>query len=117
METSGSGDSPSVDLVIVTGQSGAGKSTTLNVLADEGYYCLDNLPTSMVLELLTTLRGPGHLRVAVGCRVWPGSPGAVPNSFRFTALLSTLLRFSMESRHTIPGSASSPRAPDARALG
>ncbi|MGB1700640.1 MAG: RNase adapter RapZ [Nannocystaceae bacterium] len=55
-----------MDLVIVTGQSGAGKSTSLNALADVGYYCVDNLPTSMVPELLTTLRGAGHLRVAVG---------------------------------------------------
>lgn len=31
-------------LVIVTGMSGAGKSTVMNILEDEGYYCVDNLP-------------------------------------------------------------------------
>ena len=31
-------------IIIVTGMSGAGKSTALNVLEDEGYYCVDNMP-------------------------------------------------------------------------
>ena len=31
-------------MIIVTGMSGAGKSTALNVLEDEGYYCVDNMP-------------------------------------------------------------------------
>ncbi|MGI6117142.1 MAG: RNase adapter RapZ [Bilifractor sp.] len=34
--------------VIVTGMSGAGKSTALNVLEDAGYYCVDNLPVQLV---------------------------------------------------------------------
>ena len=33
-------------IVIVTGMSGAGKSTALNMLEDEGYYCVDNMPIS-----------------------------------------------------------------------
>ena len=37
-------------IVIVTGMSGAGKSTALNVFEDEGYYCVDNMP----IELPTT---------------------------------------------------------------
>ncbi len=55
-----------VELVVVTGLSGAGKSTSLNALADVGYYCVDNLPTSMVPELIETLRSQGQLRVAAG---------------------------------------------------
>jgi len=55
-----------VDLVVVTGLSGAGKSTSLNALADVGYYCVDNLPMSMVPQLIDTLRTAGQLRVAVG---------------------------------------------------
>jgi len=35
-------------LVIVTGMSGAGKSTTLRMLEDAGYYCVDNLPISLI---------------------------------------------------------------------
>ena len=35
-------------MIIVTGMSGAGKSTALNVLEDEGYYCVDNMPISLI---------------------------------------------------------------------
>lgn len=38
-------------LVIVSGRSGSGKSTALNVLEDLGYYCIDNLPVGLLLEL------------------------------------------------------------------
>lgn len=34
--------------VIITGMSGAGKSTVLHVLEDAGYYCADNLPVSLI---------------------------------------------------------------------
>ncbi len=40
-------------MIIVTGMSGAGKSTALNVLEDEGYYCVDNMPIS-ILEALAS---------------------------------------------------------------
>ena len=33
--------------VIVTGMSGAGKSTALKMLEDMGYFCVDNLPIAM----------------------------------------------------------------------
>lgn len=39
-------------LTIVTGLSGSGKSVALHTLEDEGYYCIDNLPSSMVNDLL-----------------------------------------------------------------
>jgi UPF0042 nucleotide-binding protein len=38
----------SVGIVVVTGMSGSGKSTAINALEDEGYYCIDNLPTALV---------------------------------------------------------------------
>ena len=34
--------------VIVTGMSGAGKSTALKMLEDMGYFCVDNLPVSLL---------------------------------------------------------------------
>ncbi len=40
------------DLVIVTGMSSAGRSTTANVLEDLGWYVVDNLPPQMLNELL-----------------------------------------------------------------
>lgn len=34
-------------ILIVTGQSGSGKSSALQVLEDLGYYCIDNLPLAL----------------------------------------------------------------------
>ena len=33
-----------MELVIVTGMSGAGKSTAMKMMEDMGYFCVDNLP-------------------------------------------------------------------------
>lgn len=44
--------------VIVTGMSGAGKSTALKMLEDVGYFCVDNLPIPLVLKLVELLRMP-----------------------------------------------------------
>ncbi|SHL13272.1 RNase adapter RapZ [Phytopseudomonas punonensis] len=38
-------------LIIVSGRSGSGKSTALDVLEDNGFYCIDNLPASLLPEL------------------------------------------------------------------
>src|SRR5258708_29755604 len=40
------------DLVVITGFSGAGKSTAMNVFEDAGYFCVDNLPPEMIRSLL-----------------------------------------------------------------
>ena len=43
--------------VIVTGMSGGGKSTALKMLEDAGFYCVDNLPVSLIdkfVELIVT---------------------------------------------------------------
>src|SRR5438270_7667375 len=39
------------DLVIITGFSGAGKSTAMAVFEDDGYFCVDNLPPEMLRSL------------------------------------------------------------------
>tara|TARA_R110002167_G_scaffold144413_6_gene334695 strand:- start:20881 stop:21750 length:870 start_codon:yes stop_codon:yes gene_type:complete len=40
-----------VKLLIISGRSGSGKSTALNMLEDHGYYCIDNLPASLLPAL------------------------------------------------------------------
>jgi RNase adapter protein RapZ len=40
------------DLVVITGFSGAGKSTAMNVFEDGGYFCVDNLPPKMISSLV-----------------------------------------------------------------
>ena len=57
-----------VDIVVVTGMSGSGKSTAINALEDLGYYCIDNLPTALVprfVELCSETE-EGMSRVALG---------------------------------------------------
>jgi len=46
-------------LVIVTGMSGAGKSTTLKFLEDLGFFCADNLPPSLIPKLAEVCGKPG----------------------------------------------------------
>ncbi|MBQ9002711.1 MAG: RNase adapter RapZ [Eggerthellaceae bacterium] len=59
------------DLIIVSGMSGAGRSETMNVFEDMGYYCVDNLPASLIAEVAGTIglskRGQEGRRLAVVC--------------------------------------------------
>lgn len=52
-------------LIIVTGLSGSGKSIALRALEDSGYYCVDNLPATMLPSIATHLKGANHDRVAI----------------------------------------------------
>jgi len=54
-----------VQLVLVSGLSGSGKSIALDVLEDSGYYCVDNLPATLLLDVVKFLDDGGHGRVAV----------------------------------------------------
>jgi UPF0042 nucleotide-binding protein len=62
------------DLVVITGFSGAGKSTAMNVFEDAGYFCVDNLPPEMIRGLVELFRHPGSKveRSAVVCDVRGG---------------------------------------------
>ena len=44
-----------LSLIVISGRSGSGKSTALNVLEDMGYYCIDNLPVSLLTPLIARL--------------------------------------------------------------
>jgi len=60
--------------VIVTGMSGAGKSTALKVLEDAGYFCVDNLPLAFVGKFAEFTRQPGEKinKVAIGVDIRSG---------------------------------------------
>ena len=62
------------DLMVITGFSGAGKSTAMNVFEDAGYFCVDNLPPRMIAGLTELLmpRGSKVERAAVVCDVRGG---------------------------------------------
>ena len=57
--------------VVVTGMSGGGKSTTLKMLEDAGYYCVDNLPVSLVEKFVELIAMPNSeiSKVALGLDV------------------------------------------------
>jgi RNase adapter protein RapZ len=54
-----------MQLVLITGLSGSGKSVALNVLEDSGYYYVDNLPARLLPQTLGYLAGAGHPRAAI----------------------------------------------------
>jgi RNase adapter protein RapZ len=56
-------------LVVVTGLSGAGKSTALRALEDLSFFCIDNLPTPLLAETLAACETGGIGMVAVGVDV------------------------------------------------
>jgi len=56
-------------IIIVSGMSGSGKSVALHTLEDEGFYCVDNLPGSLLPDLIDRLTRPDALSyesIAVG---------------------------------------------------
>ncbi|HEY5366510.1 MAG TPA: RNase adapter RapZ [Casimicrobiaceae bacterium] len=66
-----------MDLVLIGGVSGSGKSVALAALEDSGYYTVNNLPMPMLLDTLAYLASRGETRVAVSLdvRTGPGLPG------------------------------------------
>ena len=54
-----------MQLILITGLSGSGKSVALNVLEDRGYYYVDNLPARLLPQTVGFLAGAGHPRVAL----------------------------------------------------
>jgi len=54
-----------MQLILISGLSGSGKSIALNVLEDAAYFCVDNLPLPLLPHLVDQLYGEGHDRVAV----------------------------------------------------
>lgn len=60
--------------VIVTGMSGGGKSTALKMLEDAGFYCVDNLPVSLIEKFIELIATPGSeiTKVALGLDVRAG---------------------------------------------
>jgi UPF0042 nucleotide-binding protein len=68
MASQGNGATPKrVELVVITGYSGAGKSEAIAAFEDGGYFCVDNLPPKMIAGLgeLFTHEGSGVERAAV----------------------------------------------------
>ncbi|ELV8696812.1 RNase adapter RapZ [Vibrio fluvialis] len=65
-------------LIVVSGQSGAGKSVALRVLEDLGYYCVDNLPVGLLHAFMQSVQGSKqNVAVSIDIRNLPKEPGLV----------------------------------------
>lgn len=66
-----------MDLMLIGGVSGSGKSVALAAFEDSGYYAVNNLPVPLLVETATFLARAGQQRVAVSLDVktGPGLPG------------------------------------------
>ncbi|MCD7732758.1 MAG: RNase adapter RapZ [Oscillospiraceae bacterium] len=56
-------------IIIVTGMSGAGKSSAINYLEDIGYYCIDNMPPEMLLSFARFIIGSDKLITKIAISV------------------------------------------------
>lgn len=65
---------------IVSGLSGSGKSIALGVLEDHGYYCVDNLPATLLMEVVDFLLDAGHRRIAVSVDARSAALPALPDN-------------------------------------
>lgn len=107
-----------LELVVVTGMSGAGKSTALKMLEDMGYFCVDNLPVFLIGKMIElTIDGEeGRIhKVAMGVDIRSGSltdvrdvlQGLREKGIRYKILFldaddSTLIKRYKETRRSHP---------------
>ncbi len=74
-------------LIIVSGLSGSGKSVALHALEDLGFYCIDNLPVTLLTAAVDEFRGsngksPRHLAVGVDARNHDDDLSELPDLLR-----------------------------------
>ncbi len=68
-------------LIVVSGQSGAGKSVALRVLEDLGYYCVDNLPVNLLNNFVESVRESNqNVAVSIDIRNLPKEPQLVTDT-------------------------------------
>jgi UPF0042 nucleotide-binding protein len=105
-----------LEIVLITGMSGSGKSVALNALEDAGYYCVDNLPPDLLLPFVTLEQRHQANRVAIAMDVrsatsLPQVPallaelrrqGIVIKSLFLDASTDTLVRRYSETRRKHP---------------
>lgn len=61
-----------MQLFLISGLSGSGKSIALKTLEDTGFYCVDNLPAELLPALIANLQQSGYTRLAVSIDVRSG---------------------------------------------
>jgi UPF0042 nucleotide-binding protein len=121
-----------IELVLITGMSGSGKSVALRALEDAGYYCVDNLPPELLLSFVALEQEHAASRVAIAMDVRSATSlplvpaqlrelqeeGVIVRSLFLDATTDTLVRRFSETRRrhplshlaNTPGSADQQRA-------
>lgn len=69
-----------MQLILVSGLSGSGKSIALHVLEDTGHYCVDNLPATLLLDVMDFLGETGLERVAVSVDARSAALASLPDT-------------------------------------
>ena len=105
-----------MEIVLITGMSGSGKSVALRALEDSGFYCVDNLPPELLIPFIELENGQKEERVAIAIDVrsansLPLMPGQLQvlesRGYKITSIFldassDTLLRRYSESRRRHP---------------
>ena len=105
-----------MELILITGVSGSGKSVALNALEDAGYYCVDNLPPELLSSFVALKRPHNAPKVAIAIDVRSATSlplvpqqlrelkaqGVVVQSLFLDANTDTLVRRFSETRRLHP---------------
>ena len=78
-----------MQFIIISGRSGSGKSTALNQLEDEGFYCIDNLPISLLPPLIEKTGGD-EFSIFQGIAVCIDARNAWKDLRKFEAIIHSL---------------------------
>jgi UPF0042 nucleotide-binding protein len=115
-----------LEVILITGMSGSGKSVALHALEDAGYYCVDNLPPELLLSFVALEQQNNAERVAIAMDVRSATSlplvpaqlrtlkdqGVVVRPLFLDATTDTLVRRFSETRRRHPLSGSRPGAVD-----
>lgn len=107
---------PALQIVLITGMSGSGKSVALHALEDAGFFCVDNLPPELLLPLVALQKKQKASRIAIAVDIrsaksLPLVPaqletlrqqGILLKSLFFDATTATLVRRYSETRRKHP---------------
>lgn len=66
-----------MQLIIMSGRSGSGKSVALKVLEDLGYYCVDNMPVTLIPQFISTQQHSDKVAVSIDIRNLPTTPDEI----------------------------------------
>ena len=105
-----------MEIVLITGMSGSGKSVALHALEDAGYYCVDNLPPELLLQFVVLEQQQHANRVAIAMDVRSATSlpivpqqlkelrkqGAIVKPLFLDATTETLVRRYSETRRRHP---------------